>query len=208
MLKVTVSLIVLLFGGLVLFTVLGQREPTNQTVKGEQARQTLILGYCDTFEEYAIDFYERNRSIDLERMDSTSTVLEMLMNDQIDYGVVGRRAYSHEIDEDFVEIPLEDFGYTLVANELGIIEYSDLQFHKIHTALEREIVENFFSFDTKRVIYHDNLEDALAGNITLINWEDWNDELFLLIPLENGTKVEKFRTPILYMKKDTPKLSI
>jgi hypothetical protein len=171
-------------------------ENPQEEVKGEKKLEQLVLGYCDTFEKYAIDLAEE-RDLELKKFDNSSEVLENLRTGSISYAVIGRKAYSFEINDEITEIPLEDLGHTLVAPEKDIIEYSELSNVVVHTYLEEGIVGKYLPSETE-VIYHENVQEALEKGISLISWEDLNDNLNLLIPLEGHSKVVKFRTPMLY----------
>ncbi len=174
------------------------KEDPQEEVKGEKKLEQLILGYCDTFEKYAIDL-ARGNDLELRKFKNSSEVLKNLKAGTITYAVIGRKAYSFEINDEITEIPLKELGHTLIAPEKDIIEYSELRNIVVHTYLEEEIVGKYLPSETE-VIYHENIQEALEKGITLISWEDFNDDLNLLIPVEEESKVIKFRTPILYIR--------
>jgi hypothetical protein len=174
-------------------------------VKGEVEKQYFVLGYCETFERFAFEIRDNNEGIVLQKFPSSFDVLANLKNDKIDYGLIGRRAYSFEIDEDIKETPLQEFGFTLVSNEKGFIDYRDLKNLEIHTYLSEDIVKEFFDFQN---ITYQNKLSANLETPRLISWEDWNDSFELFIPIENGKKVEKFRTPMLYSRLETNQIVV
>ncbi len=201
--KKTFGFLLLFFFGLILITILNERSETEEE-KGVVETESLILGYCKTFERYAVSLAEKN-DLDLILFGSSFDVLANLKAGNIDYGVIGRRAYGFEINDEILEIPLEEYGWTLVSLEKGFVEYNELKDLNIATYLEEEDVLNFFSFKPN-ISFHENLEDALKEELVLISWEDFSDELQLVVPMEGEDKVEKFRTPMLYMHKETREL--
>jgi hypothetical protein len=173
-----------------------KEEKSNVEEKNEEKKS--ILGYCPTFEKYAFNLAKDN-NFDLKRFESSNEVLSNLKFNNIDYGVIGRRAYSFEIDDKILEIPLEEYGFTLISPVKVFIEYSKLKDLEIHTYLKKESVEDFLGSEYN-IIFHQNIEKALEKEIVLIHWEDFQDNFELFIPIETNQKVEKFRTPILYTR--------
>ncbi len=170
-----------------------------EDIKGEKDNVQKTLGYCETFERLAFDFARENKDIVLKKFDSSFTVLSNLKNGNLDYAIIGRKAYAYEIDSSIQETPLQDLGFTLVSKSKGFVEYDDLKNIKIHTYLNKEDVENFI--DSENIVFHQDLETAIElglDSTVLISWHDWDDSFQLLVPLKEGRKVEKFRTPTLY----------
>ncbi len=194
----TIGFLLLFFAGLALVTVFEQEN--QEDIKGEQEKEQLKIGYCKTFERYARSLAEEN-NLNLVELGSSFEVLSSLANDKIDYAVIGRRAYKHEINEQTLEIPLKEFGWTLVSSEKDFFEYSDIESLEIHTYLNEDEVSNFFPAKPK-LHYHENIDEAFENGITLIHWEDFRDEFELVVPLESNNKIEKFRVPILYKDKN------
>jgi hypothetical protein len=192
----TLAFLILFFGGLVLVTLFEQNKDV-EVVKGEKEEQNLVLGYCKTFERYALALAEEN-NLDVVKFGSSFEVLANLESGNIDYAVIGRRAYSSEISEEILEIPLEEYGWTLVSSEKGFLEYSELENLEIHTYLNEDEVLEFFSFEPN-IVFHENIENALQGDLVLIHWEDFRDDFELVVPLVGDAKVEKFRNPMLYI---------
>ena len=199
----TIAFLIIFFGALTLVTVLeGDKE--TEDVKGEMEGKKLILGYCKTFERYAIELAEQN-DLDLVKLGSSFDVLSNLKSGNIDYAVIGRRAYTPEINEKTLEIPLKEYGWTLVSSEKDFFEYSEIENLEIHTYLKQEEVQDFFSYEPS-IVYHDDIDSAFENGITLIHWEDFQDDFQLIVPLQGDAKVEKFRNPMLYMWEDTKPL--
>ena len=178
-------------------------------VKGETEVNLVKLGYCQTFEQFAIDIGQKNENIVLEKLDSSFAVLSELGEGNLDYGLIGRKAYGYELAPGTQEIPLQEPGLTLISQEKGFVDYDELKNLEIHTYLEKEIVEDFFEFGN--ITFHDEIEKAIEEGLNsavLISWQDWDDDFELLIPIDEFKKVEKFRTPILYTKDEDLNLSL
>ncbi len=196
----TIAFLILFFGALTLVTIFEGNEE-DEEVKGEKEKQNLILGYCNDFIAEAIVLAEQN-DIDLVRLPSYVDVLSSLKSGEIDYAFIGRRAYGNQIDEQTLEIPLRKYGWTLVSSEEIFFEYSDIEDLEIHTYLNQEEVENFFAYEPS-IVFHEDIDSAIENEIALIHWEDFRDDFQLVVPTQNGNRVEKYRTPILYMLEGT-----
>ena len=199
----TLAFLILFFGALTLVTLFEQ-DQESQEVKGEKEEQNLILGYCKTFERYAMALAEENE-LELIRFGSSFEVLSNLSSGNIDYAVIGRRAYSNEINSEILEIPLKEYGWTLVSVEKDFFEYSKIEEMEVHTYLDESKVKDFFSYKPS-LVFHEDLESIPKEKIALIRWEDFHDDFELIIPLDGEDKIEKFRTPILYMREGTKPL--
>lgn len=193
----TLAFILFFFGALVLITIFDQEEKEVEEIKGEKQEQNLILGYCKTFERYAHALAQEN-NLDLVIYGSSFDVLSNLKSGKIDYGVIGRRAYSYEINEETLEIPLKEYGFTLISSQKAFFEYSEIENLEVHTYLKNEEISDFFTFKPQ-ITFHENIESALKGELVLIHWEDFKDDFQLVVPIEDDAKVEKFRNPMLYM---------
>ncbi len=204
----TFGFILFFFFGLVLIAVIDYNKDSEE-IKGEKIEESLTIGYCKTFERYAQSLAKEN-SLNIVKLESSGEVLSSLNSGNIDYGVIGRRAYNFEINRNIVERPLQDLGWTLVSQEKVFLEEDELKSYKINTYLDEEEVLSFFSLDLD-IAYHDDIDSAFnSEGITLIAWEDFRDEFELVVPFENNSnaKVEKFRTPMLYMNENSPDLEI
>lgn len=177
-----------LFGGFFItgYLVFPQGEPSDK----------LILGYCPTMYEEALAFSE---DVELVEFVSASEVLFALNREQIDFGLVGRKAKFHEISDDISEEILES-GYTLVSNKKGFIDYSQLRQINIHTYLDSEIVERLVS--SQNIVYYDSQQEVIDkisdGEVVLISWDDWNDEFELIVVMDGNEKAKDFRGVFLY----------
>ena len=202
----TLSLVVISLFGLILITVIYENSESEE-IKGERIDKTLKIGYCKTFERYAQALAKEN-SLEIVKMQSAAEVLSNLNSGKIDYAVIGRRAYSFEIQNHIIEKPLEKYGWTLVGKEKGVLLEDELKNFEIHTYLEKEDVLNFSSLDLNFIL-HDNIDTAFnSGDISLISWEDFQDEFQLIVIYEKNsdTKIETFRTPMLYINENAPQL--
>jgi len=160
-----------------------------------QSNQTYKIGYCPTMEIYLYLLNEEN--VEIIEYSSSGKALSKLDQGDIDGVIIGRKARENEYSADG-RILKE--GYTLVSKEGGLIYSHQLDQITTHTYLDEEIEEIFSEL---RINYHKSLEQINKDALILINWEDWKEELELVIPIYNdGSKDERFRTPILYSKED------
>ncbi len=158
------------------------------------------IGTCPTMLKYAEEISKKN-NLEIVQNRSAAEVLYNLSTGILDIGIIGRKA--ERIEFTGYEKRLKNVGYTLIYIQKAAIDYRQLGEITIHTYLAKDIVENNFS-ELKRIVYHNSLEESLnSGEINLIDWNDWQDDFNLLIPVDEfGNKIEKFRTPILYSKSE------
>ena len=81
-----------------------------------------------------------------------------------------------------------------------MIEESNLKQINVHTAVKKEVAENFYPNFPNWKFYDDN-KSALLGGLSkavLIDWNEWKDDFELLIPMTDTGKSPQFRTPIIY----------
>jgi len=154
------------------------------------------IGYCPTMEEYVKKI--NIQDFEIINLGSAGRVLYFLSNDEIDVGIIGRKAKKREF-EGYEKVT--GSGYTLITDSKKMIFKDELKNLKINTAVPKEIIEKEFP-ELKNVIYHKTLQEALDnGSVQLINWNDWKDEFELLIPIDEfNNKVKKYRVPHLYSK--------
>ncbi|RLA80710.1 MAG: hypothetical protein DRG33_01930 [Deltaproteobacteria bacterium] len=165
--------------------------------KGDEKR--IRLGFCPTMEKYAQQIGILDENIGLFLFGSAAGALKALNYDDIDIVFIGRIAKKNEIRANTKEIRLGE-GCTLISDQKRLIDYQNLANMNIHTALYEKEAKNIIS-DNANIIYYKTLQEAIDNGIheaVLINWNDYKDEYELLIPTENGGKVELFRTPVLY----------
>ena len=199
----TIAFLIIFLAGLTLITIFESNQEA-EDVKGEKEEQTLVLGYCNDFIEEAVALAKQN-NIDSVRLPSYVDVLSSLESEEIDYAVLGRKAYQQQIDDEIIEIPLREYGWTLVSSEEIFFEYSEIENYEIHTYLNQEKVQNFFYYEPS-IVFHEDIDPAIESGIALIHWEDFRNEFRLAVPMQGNSRVEKYRTPILYMRKETKPL--
>jgi len=157
------------------------------------------LGYCPTMEEYVKNM-NNIQYFEIINLGGAANVLYYLNNDEIDIGVIGRKAKKREF-EGYEKVT--GSGYTLITDSKGMIFKDELKNLRIDTAVSKEIVEKEFP-ELENVVYHKTLQDALDnGEVQLISWDDWDDKFELLIPVDEfNNKVKKYRVPHIYSKKN------
>ncbi len=157
--------------------------------------ETYKIGYCPTMEPHLQSLeQEKIESIPL---DSSGQVLRQLNQGNIDAALIGRKARSNEYQG---EGKILEQGHTLVSSQGGVIPTDDLDEITVNTYLDGEIQEEYPELNFR---FQEKLEDINKDDLMLIDWEDWNEELELVIPLHtDSSKDERFRTPILYTQED------
>ena len=153
--------------------------------------QKIKLGYCPTMQEDAKVLSEKE-NYDLIRFGSASEVLFALNNNQIDKGLIGRKAKDYEISDNIKETILKS-GYTLVTNQKSFLEYYNLPQYEIYTYLEGD-----FNFPIKKISKEKVSEKIEEGKIVLISWDDWKDDFELIVVIKGNEKVKDFRRSFLY----------
>ena len=190
---------------LVIFLYFVYFDNTIDNTANEYLNETLILGFCPTMKDEAINLQSKNSNIKLKQYPSTLNVLEDLNSGKIDIALVGRVAQSTELKEGFYEHRLDE-GFTLITSKKSGILYNQLSNIRIHTYLKEEDIKTLFD-DTQNIVYHESIEDAIKIGINeavLIDWKDYKDEYELLVPIdENNNKIRGFRIPVLYSYKNT-----
>ena len=162
------------------------------------------LGFCPTMAEIAMNLKNKNDFIELYPFGSAAEALFYLRSGYVDSIVIGRFAKSSELAATIQQRCIEKEGYTLISRHKGFIEISGLPKITVHTYLPKDLVKSKYP-ELKNVIYHNTLEEAFSetnfSEATLINWHHYCDDFELLIPIENGEKVKKYRLPILFYQK-------
>ncbi len=153
------------------------------------------VGYCPTMEPYAREI-AAERGMGLIRFESAAGVLHAMRLGQIDVGVIGRLATSSEYAGEGKRL---EQGYTLIGPTTVMIPYEVVVSLEITTALPDTVVETYFP-EFRQVVYEESTEQALTkGAPVLIDWDEWRDGYHLVIPVHpDGSKVRKFRTPVVY----------
>ncbi|MCK4997285.1 hypothetical protein KAS08_03190 [Candidatus Pacearchaeota archaeon] len=157
------------------------------------------LGHCPTMKEAAEFIGNQNPSITLVEFGSTSATLANLNSENINIALVGRKAKSYEVGDAHERVLGE--GVTLITQSKQLISYDQLEDLRIFTYLDKEIFEE--QFPNLNIEVSGDKEELLQSNynIVLISWEDYEDYMELLVPLnQDGGKVKEFRIPVLYSR--------
>ncbi len=158
-----------------------------------------VLGFCPTMEPYAIEIAQKIPDVEIKTFPSAFSVLSSLRSGGIDVGLIGRKARQAERLPEFKEKRIKD-GWTLIAATPSFIDYKDLSKEAVHTYFKKDRVKAFLSPETK-IIYYETKEAAFRGGfggVILADWSDVPNDFALLIPVEDGKKVPRFRAPFLY----------
>lgn len=159
----------------------------------------ITLGYCPTMFEFANKIKEQNDFVELIDFSSTAQALNYLNSNKVDIILVGRIAKKEELEN--VHFLKLRSGLTLIGNTKRFVLSSDLDNKIIHTAINDNIVDEYFS-NTDNFVFYENKIQALENgfdDIVLIDWNDYEDNFELVIPIDNNmNKIEKFRIPVLY----------
>ncbi len=161
------------------------------------------LGFCPTMADHAIHLKQKEKSIDLYPFGSAAEALYYLREGHVDGVVIGRFAKKSELSPSIKKQCIEKEGYTLVSFRKGFIENANLQDLPVRTYLPEELVRNKYP-ELRHITFYTSFEEAFGGlrpsEAALIDWHDYQDELELLIPVENGEKVKKYRLAILFFQ--------
>ena len=180
--------------GIFLLTPLGKSSLTGYSLFQDEEFK---LGHCPTMKEAAEFIGNQNPSITLVEFGSTSATLANLNSENINIALVGRKAKSYEVGDAHERVLGE--GVTLITQSKQLISYDQLEDLRIFTYLDKEIFEE--QFPNLNIEVSGDKEELLQSNynIVLISWEDYEDYMELLVPLnQDGGKVEEFRIPVLY----------
>ncbi len=176
---IAIVLIVVLLGG----------AYTGQVIKEQK-----ILGYCPTMASEAQLLAEEHSYL-LREFDSASIVLRNLKSKEIDYALIGRKAYAHELSQCTNEMILKS-GFTLVSNQRGFIDVSQLNNFIIYAP------EGFNELNLSNTGFYSTKQEAIKlinqRKIVLISWEDWQDDFELIIAMNGSEKARDFRGAFLY----------
>lgn len=175
----------------------------SENITSQTNSDPIKLGYCPTMANLAKGIASKNSHISLQGYGYTSEAFHALNNGNVEMVLVGRLAGKNELNNAF-EKHLRQ-GLTLVGREKILIPISKLQNSRIHTAVDENLANEYFP-NIENVIFHESTESAIKegiGDLVLINWNDYTDNLGLVIPVDNlGNKIEKFRIPVLYSYDD------
>ncbi len=155
------------------------------------------LGYCPTMEGRA-RLLESAWGLEAVGFETASQTLGALAAGEIDIALIGRMATDGETGAEVGHLRLED-GYTLISDQKRLVDYASLAGMTIHTSLPEDVARGLMP--DANLIFYGSFQDAVSSGIheaVLIDWDDYNGEYGLLIPMLGGKKVEKFRVPVLY----------
>ncbi len=166
---------------------------------GKAVEEKITLGFCPTMSEHAEIIAESG--ISLKQFGSAAEVLENLRDGKISIAIIGRIAKESEVTEDIDKATLCD-GLTLISGSKALIEGNDLKSLKVATYLSKDKIKDYEG-DFGEVVILNSLDDAISQKsigAVLIDWKDFKDDFELLIPMNEGKKIEKYRIPVLYFK--------
>ena len=168
------------------------------------------LGFCPTMANIAIDLKSKNDFIELYPFDSAAEALFYLKQNAMDGIVIGRFAKQSEISPQIDKFCLQKEGYTLISSQKGFIEFEYIGRLQVHTYLPETLVKEKFPELKKVQFYQDKdatLQKVNHTEVALIDWHDYEDRYELMIPVDEGGKIKKYRLPILYFQKDKAELA-
>ncbi len=197
--KIIIGLVVLFLFSLFVF-IQGDNEGKKEIEKKEEPFVG-VLGYCPTQREEAIALAEE-RGLELLPLGSTGEVLYSLKINEIDFGLVGRKARSSEVEKGVAKEIIRD-GYMLITKKSLVIDYKNLHHIEINTYVEEDVIDGLPLEDNK-INYYKTKEEALMtiddGAVVLLPWDDFEDDFNLLIVMDGGRKKKDFRGAFLYYK--------
>ncbi len=157
------------------------------------------IAYCPTMEPYIVKIQEHFPEVNFISMPSAGMVLSKLKQHTIDGVIIGRPAYSYELNPDTKFVRFRD-GYTLVYQSKMAIEEKKLKELKIITYLKRETIKEYLPL-FKSIEFLPSLQACLSFNLAtpvLIDFKDFSDNFELLIPVNAYGKSQMFRAPVMY----------
>ncbi len=163
-----------------------------------------MLGYCPTMTGIARELADKNKNenISFVPVGSAAEALYYLKADEIQGALIGRIAKSTEINPETRKIKLQEEGYTIVTWQKGFIDQSNLPDLPVVTYLPEPVVRNIIP-EVKQIRFVKSEEEMIRhmnDHAGLIPWSDYKDEYELLIPMERGGKMIRFRLPVIYCK--------
>ncbi len=157
------------------------------------------IAYCPTMEVYIVKLREQLPEVTFVAMPSAGMVLLELKEHRIDGVIIGRPAYSYELNRDTKFVRFRN-GHTLVYQTKMAIDERKLKDLKIITYLEREEIKDYLPL-FKSIDFYSSLHACLSFNLEipiLIDFKDFSDDFELLIPVNANGKHPLFRAPVLY----------
>jgi len=176
----------------------------------DNMNDNIKLCFCPTMTPYAEKIAKEVNRIELVPYPSAAMVMSALLNKVIDIALIGREAYSEEINTNISKKRLKN-GYTLVYREKVVIPEEKLNEIPIKTYLSKEIAEQILP-NPDNIIYCESLKecDNPENDLPiLIDWRDFSDKFELLIPINSKSgKTPIFRAPIVYYNNNVSKETI
>jgi len=165
---------------------------------------TVKLGYCPTMTPFVKNFKSRIDELELVPMQGAAAVMNMLLAGALDAAIIGREAYSRELNPSIKKKRLQS-GYTLVYKDKVGIPRDKLKEISIKTYLPRDITMKLLP-TLEHVSFYPSLhecEEAGKDMPMLIDWKDFKDEYEMLIPIEeDGMKTPIYRAPVIFYKEE------
>ena len=160
----------------------------------------IILGICPTMSIFAQELTKKNKGLEIINLGSAAQVLYSLSNNEIDVGLIGRKAKKSEFEGYSKELK-NDNKFTLVSRQKDFILKDELEHLPIYISLKPEIIKKEFP-ELKNIIFVNKSTGELkSGEVRLISWDNWNDNFELLIPIDKfHNKIIKFRKSYLFSK--------
>ncbi len=168
------------------------------------------LGFCPTMANIAIELKGENNFIELYPLGSAAEALFYLKQGAMDGIVIGRFAKQAEISQQIDKHCLQKEGYTLISHQKGFVEFEHIGRLQVHTYLPENLVREKFP-ELKKIKFHPTktaaLQNVNSTEVALIDWHDYDDRWELMIPVDEGGKIKKYRLPILYFQKKKAELA-
>ncbi len=163
------------------------------------------LGYCPTMEGIARELANKNRNenISFVPLGSAAEALYYLKADQIKGALIGRIAKKTEITPDTKRVNLQKDGYTIISWRKGFIDRSGLPDLPVVTYIPESVAKDIIP-EVKQIRFVKSNEEMIRhmeDHAGLIPWSDYKDDYELLIPMEDGGKMIRFRLPVIYFKR-------
>ena len=162
------------------------------------------LGYCPTMTPFVETFKSRVEELELVPMQGAAIVMNKLLSGDIDAALIGREAYSRELNPSIKKKRLQS-GYTLVYKDKVGMPKEKLNEISIKTYLSRDIAMNLLP-TLEHVSFYPSIsecENMDKDMPMLIDWKYFKDEHEMLIPKEkNGMKTPIYRAPVIFYREE------
>ncbi|MCD6200883.1 MAG: hypothetical protein J7K46_03655 [Bacteroidales bacterium] len=164
----------------------------------------VMIGYCPTMQGIAkeLDKKNKNENLSFVPLGSAAEALYYLKADQIQGALIGRIAKNAEITPDTRKVNLQEEGYTIVSWQKGFIDRSSLPDLPVVTYVPESVTREILP-EARQIIFVKSEKEMIShmnDHVGLIPWSDYKDKYDLLIPMEGGDKMIRFRLPVIYYK--------